>query len=329
MENRKVFISYSFDSAVHKERVFDLSERLRVDGVDSQIDQYETSPLEGWPRWTRNQIKDADYVLVICTEKYERRYEGIEESGVGVGAKWEGVIITQQLYESEGNVHKFIPVVFRREDANHIPVELRGSTYYALDEEEGYECLYRHITGQPEAVKGVLGKLKSLPTKKRKQDFSNDVAHATPPESVDLELEQGQEQREIYSDAINVEKAEEILNIDLLEKILDSLLPPENKKGNEQYATLLEDLQHFNITTSEKLKDLIKAHLHQILESDRRRVERLKRDMLIAEGPAKQTGTDAERLERGVSYTHGGLIREAMDARFGQEWQVYLAEKYR
>lgn len=178
MESRKVFISYSHDSAEHKDRVFDLSERLIEDGVDSQIDQYEISPLGGWPRWTRNQIKVADYVIVVCTEKYGRRYEGTEEPGVGAGVKWEGAIITQQVYESEGGAHKFIPVVFSREDAKYIPDELRGSTYYGLDGDEGYERLYRHITGQPEAVKGALGKLKSLPPKKRKQDFSCAAARA-------------------------------------------------------------------------------------------------------------------------------------------------------
>lgn len=170
MESPKVFISYSHDSEEHKGRVFDLSERLISDGVDSQIDQYEFSPLGGWPRWTRNQIKDAGYVLVVCTEKYERRYEGTEDVGTGAGAKWEGAIITQQLYESEGGAHKFIPVVFTREDAKHIPMELRGSTHYVLDGDEGYQDLYRHITGQPKAVKGSLGALKKLPPRARRQD---------------------------------------------------------------------------------------------------------------------------------------------------------------
>jgi SEFIR domain len=172
MESPKVFISYSHDSEEHMGRVFELSERLIADGVDSQIDQYEISPLGGWPRWTRNQIKDSDYVLVVCTEKYERRYEGTEVPGTGAGAKWEGAIITQQLYESEGGAHKFIPVAFTREDANRIPVELRGSTRYVLDSEEGYGDLYRHITGQPKAVKGKLGELKKLPPRERKQGFS-------------------------------------------------------------------------------------------------------------------------------------------------------------
>jgi hypothetical protein len=47
VKNSKVFISYSHDSDAHMNRVFDLSERLRDEGVDCEIDQYETSPAGG------------------------------------------------------------------------------------------------------------------------------------------------------------------------------------------------------------------------------------------------------------------------------------------
>ena len=42
----KVFISYSWDSDKHKDRVLELSDRLRREGVDCQIDQYEDFPSE-------------------------------------------------------------------------------------------------------------------------------------------------------------------------------------------------------------------------------------------------------------------------------------------
>ena len=68
MEVPKVFISYSHDSPEHAERVLDLSDRLRQDGIDCHIDQYEVSPPEGWPRWMEDRIEWADFVLVVCTE---------------------------------------------------------------------------------------------------------------------------------------------------------------------------------------------------------------------------------------------------------------------
>lgn len=128
----KVFISYSHDSPEHIDRVWELSDRLRADGIDCHIDQYEQSPREGWPRWMMNQIEQADFVLVVCTENYERRFRGKEEVGKGVGAKWEGAIITQELYDAEANNTKFIPVVFSSQDlaqaAEKSPLKRAGGT---------------------------------------------------------------------------------------------------------------------------------------------------------------------------------------------------------
>jgi len=128
-DNLRVFISYSHDSEEHKDRVQALSDRLRADGIDCIIDQYETSPPEGRPRWCNNQIEEADFVLVVCTEIYERRFNGIDSTRKGKGAKWEGAIITQELYDYQGRNKKFIPIIFIPKDENHIPIILRGATY--------------------------------------------------------------------------------------------------------------------------------------------------------------------------------------------------------
>jgi hypothetical protein len=163
MKQSKVFMSYTHDTESHKSRVLELSERLRSDGVDSNVDQYEVSPPEGWPAWMRKQIKHADFVLVICSEHYLRRYEGLEEQGKGAGAKWEGAIISQELYEAEGKNTKFIPIVFTRDDLKHIPIEMRGGTHYLLDSDASYDDLYAHLTEQPRTVKSELGELRQLP----------------------------------------------------------------------------------------------------------------------------------------------------------------------
>ena len=86
-DHPRVFISYSHDSPEHLDRVLVLSDRLRVDGIDCHIDQYEESPGEGWPRWMVNQIEDAEFVLVVCTENYEPRFRGKEEPGKGLGVR--------------------------------------------------------------------------------------------------------------------------------------------------------------------------------------------------------------------------------------------------
>jgi len=77
-KSSRVFISYSHDSPHHKRCVLKLSNRLRSEGIDCNIDQYETCPSEGWFCWMVNQIEEADFVLIVCTEKYEKRFKGKE-----------------------------------------------------------------------------------------------------------------------------------------------------------------------------------------------------------------------------------------------------------
>jgi len=152
------------------DRVLDLSNTLRPQGVDCRIDQYEESPSEGWPRWMKKRIEEADFVLVVCTEKYSRRYDG-EKAGAGSGATWEGTIITQSLYDTGGKNDKFIPIFFSSSDVGFIPTELRSATYYNLDKEGEYENLYRRLTDQPEIKVPPLGQIMPLPPLERKQDF--------------------------------------------------------------------------------------------------------------------------------------------------------------
>ena len=90
----KVFISYSHDSPEHEERVLQLSNRLCNTGVDCNIDQYVESPPKGWSKWMFDQIDEAEFVLVVCTETYNKRFRGKDEPGKGRGVIWEGAIIT-------------------------------------------------------------------------------------------------------------------------------------------------------------------------------------------------------------------------------------------
>lgn len=176
----KVLISYSHDSPEHADRVRELSDRLRADGIDCILDQYEVSPPEGWPRWMDRQIRDADFVLMICTETYYRRVMGEEKPGIGLGVRWEGHLIYQHLSNAGMLNTTFIPVLLESGEFKHIPTPLQGVAHYFAETEEGYEDLYRRLTNQPEHVKPALGevrklqpvaKLQPLEPKERKQDF--------------------------------------------------------------------------------------------------------------------------------------------------------------
>ncbi|HMR89128.1 MAG TPA: toll/interleukin-1 receptor domain-containing protein [Saprospiraceae bacterium] len=168
--NPIVFISYSHDNREHQERVFNLSNKLRSEGIDCILDQYEDSPEEGWPRWMQKNIKNADFVLSVCTETYYNRVMGYEEKGKGHGVTWEGHLIYQELYH-QGTLNKrFIPVIFSEGSNNVIPDPLKGSTFYNVDDEDQYDALYWRLRGVKKS-KPRLGKLRELETKPRKTMF--------------------------------------------------------------------------------------------------------------------------------------------------------------
>ncbi|MDP3910121.1 MAG: TIR domain-containing protein [Gemmatimonadales bacterium] len=165
-----MFISYSHDSPEHIRAVLELANRLREEGVDCVLDQYESSPPEGWLRWMDSKIRDAKYVILVCTETYHKRVMGEEESGAGHGVRWEGNLIYQHFYDAGTLNTKFVPIVTRSVDKRFVPNPLRGSTVYVLDATGGYDDLYARLTGTAGAAKPPLGKRRALPAKPVKTD---------------------------------------------------------------------------------------------------------------------------------------------------------------
>ncbi|MEK7995788.1 MAG: tetratricopeptide repeat protein, partial [Planctomycetota bacterium] len=174
----KVFISYSHNSPAHEAKVLALANRLRGDGIDAVLDQYESFPPRGWIQWMKRQVRGAQFVLVVCTETYRRRADGDEKAGVGLGATYESQLIQQLLYDAGGVNERFVPVLLGESDRQHIPLELRRYTYFPLHTEVGYEGLYRLLTNQTKVEKPILGRALSL--REAKPDFRNLVWNAPP-----------------------------------------------------------------------------------------------------------------------------------------------------
>jgi len=184
----RVFISYSHEGSEHESLVLELCDQLRKDGINAVCDQYSPAPPEGWPRWMEEQISNADFVLVACTETYQRRVSGKEEDGIGKGVLWESSLIYQLIYESSTDNSRFIPVLLPlrlhqdsveeqtnlprsttgwRFDTSCIPVPLRSATYYQIGpqfslEDQGYKDLYRRLTEQPKVLVPILGPRRAL-----------------------------------------------------------------------------------------------------------------------------------------------------------------------
>ena len=174
----KVWISYSHDGEAHSERVRALSERLRGDGIDCWIDQYEQAPPKGWRRWMDRQIERADFVLMVCTETYHRRSRGEEEPGRGLGATYEAFQLLDLLYDAGMRNERTIPILFEGDSKENIPQPLRQYTRFRLD--GGYEDLLRLLTEQPSIVVPQLGEVPRLAPKPPTNPQREPSTHSVP-----------------------------------------------------------------------------------------------------------------------------------------------------
>lgn len=176
-----VFISYSHDSDEHREKVLELAERLRQDGLDARLDQYVNgTPEQGWPRWMLDQLDDATFVLVVCTKTYYRRFRGHEVPGRGKGVDWEGALITQEIYDARSRTVKFVPVMLATGQERFIPEPLRSHTHYELTLEERYQALYSFLLGQAGVKPRRLGKTRRV-SKRTAQPLTFGPAHPARP----------------------------------------------------------------------------------------------------------------------------------------------------
>jgi DNA polymerase III delta prime subunit len=128
--------------------------------------------------WMQGQILNAGFVVLVCTETYLRRVERREKPGKGRGVLWEATLIYNLLYAEDAEVQRFIPVLVADGQPSSIPLPLRGLTHYRVDNTEGYEDLYRHLTNQPRHAVPALGKLRSLPVQEP-SSFPASVGAAT------------------------------------------------------------------------------------------------------------------------------------------------------
>ncbi|MFA4987594.1 MAG: RelA/SpoT domain-containing protein [Candidatus Brocadiia bacterium] len=135
-------------------------------------------------------------------------------------------------------------------------------------------------------------------------------------ETVDLEFERVLSERETYVKQIGEPRPDDDLNVDLLERVLDELLPPQNKEIPENYGDLLCDLKAFEIDTV--------GILHEFITSTQDAVKKAEAASLSRGIENGYFGTSEERSAKGVFFTHVGLVRSALEVRFGDAWHDYV-----
>jgi len=139
------------------------------------LDQYLLHPpAEGWPNWKIQQIKNADFTLLVCTKNLHEAM---------VNGQGDGKIINSFLYDDDSNT-TFIPTLFDKNNAAFVPQTLRD-TQYVVSNKGQYFSLYRRLTDQPNVKADEVGSLKKL-SNTDIPDFFEQQEISERPSSIDI-----------------------------------------------------------------------------------------------------------------------------------------------
>ncbi len=147
----KVFVSYSWDDEDHLKWVHDFAARLRADGIDAVLDQWQVVPGDQLPEFMERAVRENDFVLIICTPRYKER----SDDRIG-GVGYEGDIMTAEVLK-ERRHRKFIPVLRVGNWNNALPswlsgkmsIDLRGTTHSEKEYEKLVNALHGRIPQAP------------------------------------------------------------------------------------------------------------------------------------------------------------------------------------
>lgn len=154
----KVFISYSWDSEVHKKWVLDLAIKLRENGIDAILDQWELGPGKPISNFMGKSIEISDRVICIMTPNYKTKSNAEEPKG---GVAYESSIMAAETIKNISTT-KFIPLLRDGNDNNAIPDFLIGRTYIDIRNDNSFEDrleeLLRNIYNEPKDKKPPIGR---------------------------------------------------------------------------------------------------------------------------------------------------------------------------
>lgn len=158
--NPKVFISYSWSSPEHRNRVRQWAEQLVNDGVDAVLDVWELREGDDKYAFMERLVTDdtVTHVLMFCDAEYAEKADA-RRAGVGT----ESQIISQEVY-AKTKQSKFIPVVceVNKQGEPYLPTFLKPRIWIDFSSpeaaNENWEQLIRLLYGKPIYEKPTLGK---------------------------------------------------------------------------------------------------------------------------------------------------------------------------
>lgn len=155
----RVFISYSWSTPGHCDRIRSYAERLVNDGIDVILDQWDLSEGQDKYAFMEKMVTDdtVTHVLIFSDQEYATKADN-RKSGVGT----ESQIISKEVYDKVDQ-KKFIPMVCERQADNepYLPIFLKSRIWIDFSSPEAandnWERLLRVLYGKPMHEKPTLG----------------------------------------------------------------------------------------------------------------------------------------------------------------------------
>ena len=155
----KVFISYSWSSQEHKDRIREWTDRLLNDGIEVVFDQYDLTEGDDKIAFMEKMVTDESvtHVLAFCDKEYTEKANS-RKAGVGT----ESQIISVKIYKKVEQT-KFIPVACEFDDKGdpYLPTFFESRMYFNFSTPElvnnNWEGLVRLLFDKPIHEKPALG----------------------------------------------------------------------------------------------------------------------------------------------------------------------------
>jgi TIR domain len=162
MQNKRVFISYSWDSVEHQQWVMFFANELRKKGIDAEVDVFETQlKSTNINKMMVEKVRKSDVIIIVLTENYANKADSFE-GGVGFESQLTLPLLTE-------NPDKIVPILRQGEYNYSFPFHLKG--HHAIDfrsddvfEDKFEELIYR-LYQVPRYYVEPVGKVPHLESK--------------------------------------------------------------------------------------------------------------------------------------------------------------------
>ena len=125
------FLSYSWEGAAHNEWVLHLGTKLMENGVNVRLDKWDLRPGMDLFHFMEEGIRTSTHVLLVCTPTFADK---ANKASGGIG--WEKAIVSGELFRSQPEQHKFVPLLRLGEPATALPSYLQSRLFIDFRDQE-------------------------------------------------------------------------------------------------------------------------------------------------------------------------------------------------